>query len=133
MTSDGDRAKTLEAQRRVLAVKMDALGMDLETALAEAPEDLRADLREQIEAEQREVSMYYRNGAEVIDGGPPPWLDTWDPHAGYYWRRLREYLVDRKGWNLRAVDDLNASSNRVLRHIEDPRIDGPHSKQEFRV
>ena len=62
-----------------------------------------------------------------------PWFDSWDPNAGYYWRRLREYLVDRKGWNLREVDDLNASSNRVLRHIEDPRVDGPHSKQEFRV
>lgn len=133
MTSDGDRDVALTAQRRVVAVKMDALGMDLEAALADVPEELRADLRAQIEDEQRAVSMYYRNGAEVIDGGPRPWFDSWDPNAGYYWRRLREYLVDRKGRNLREVDDLNASSNRVLRHIEDPRVDGPHSKQEFRV
>ena len=133
MTSDGDRNVALAARRRVVAVKMDALGMDLEAALADVPEDLRADLRAQIEDEQRAVSMYYRNGAEVIDGGPRPWFDSWDPNAGYYWRRLREYLVDRKGWNLREVDDLNTSSNRVLRHIEDPRVDGPHSKQEFRV
>lgn len=133
MTSDGDRSVALAAQRRVVAVKMDALGMDLEAALADVPEDLRADLRAQIEDEQRAVNMYYRNGAEVIDGGPRPWFDSWDPNAGYYWRRLREYLVDRKGWNLREVDDLNASSNRVLRHIEDPRMDGPHSKEEFRV
>lgn len=133
MTSDGDRSVALVAQRRVVAVKMDALGMDLEAALADVPENLRADLRAQIEDEQRAVNMYYRNGAEVIDGGPRPWFDSWDPNAGYYWRRLREYLVDRKGWNLREVDDLNASSNRVLRHIEDPRMDGPHSKKEFRV
>lgn len=133
MTSDGNRSVALAAQRRVVAVKMDALGVDLETALADVPEDLRADLRAQIEDEQRAVNMYYRNGAEVIDGGPRPWFDSWDPNAGYYWRRLREYLVDRKGWNSREVDDLNASSNRVLRHIEDPRSDGPHSKDEFRV
>lgn len=133
MTSDGDRSVALAAQRRVVAVKMDALGMGLEAALADVPEGLRADLRAQIEDEQRAVNMYYRNGAEVIDGGPRPWFESWDPDAGYYWRRLREYLVDRKGWNPREVDDLNASSNRVLRHIEDPRMDGPHSKEEFRV
>ena len=133
MTSDGDRTVALAGHRRVVAVKMDALGMDLEAALADVPEELRAELRAQIEDEQRAVNMYYRNGAEVIDGGPRPWFDSWDPNAGYYWRRLRPYLVDRKGWNLREVDDLNASSNRVLRHIEDPRMDGAHSREEFRV
>lgn len=133
MTSDGDRTVALAGHRRVVAVKMDALGMDLEAALADVPEELRAELRAQIEDEQRAVNMYYRNGAEVIDGGPRPWFDSWDPNAGYYWRRLRQYLVDRKGWNLREVDDLNASSNRVLRHIEDPRMDGAHSREEFRV
>lgn len=133
MTSDGDRNKALFAQRRVVAVKMDALGWGLEAALAEVPEDLRAELRAQIEDEQRAVNMYYRAGAEVVEGGPRPWFDSWDPSAGYYWRRLRDYLVDRKGWSLRDVDDLNASSNRVLRHIEDPRTDGPYSKDEFRV
>lgn len=133
MNSDGDHNAVIAAQRRVVAVKMDALGMDLEAALAEAPEALRADLRAQIEDEKRAVSMYYRNGSEIVDGGPRPWFDSWDPNAGYYWRRLREYLVDRKGWNLREVDDLNTSSDQVLRHIEDPRTDSPHSKQEFRV
>ena len=133
MTSDGDRTVALAGHRRVVAVKVDALGMDLEAALADVPEELRAELRAQIEDEQRAVNMYYRNGAEVIDGGPRPWFDSWDPNAGYYWRRLRQYLVDRKGWNLREVDDLNASSNRVLRHIEDPRMDGAHSREEFRV
>jgi hypothetical protein len=133
MNSDGERRQAITRHRRVLGVKMDALEMDLETALADVPEDLRADLRAEIEAEQRAVSMYYRTGAAVIDGGPRPWFDSWDPNAGYYWRRLREYLVDHKGWVDREVDDLNASSNSILRHIEDPRTDGPYSKDDFRV
>ncbi|MFV0458504.1 MAG: Z1 domain-containing protein [Actinomycetales bacterium] len=133
MNSDGDRLAALSAQRRVVMVKMDALRLDLEAALADVPENLRADLRAQMEDEQRAVNMNYRNGAEIVDGGPRPWLDSWDPNAGYYWRRLREYLVDRKAWSLREVDDLNSSSNRVLRHIEDPRMDAPHSQTDFRV
>lgn len=131
MNSDGERSQALDAHRRVLGVRMDALNEDLETALADIPEEFRTDLRAQIEAES--VRMYYRGGATVVDGGPRAWFESWDPNAGYYWKRLRQYLIDRKGWSPRDVDDLNASSNEVLRHIEDPRTDGPFSKPSFRV
>src|ERR1700684_1649732 len=109
MNSAGERNKALEGHRRVLGVRMEALGEDLETPLASVPEDFRADLRAQIEAEA--VQMFYRGGASVVDGGPRAWFESWDPNAGYYWRRLRQYLIDRKGWSPRDVDDLNASSN----------------------
>ncbi len=133
MNSDGERRQALEGHRRVLGVRMEALGEDLETALAAVPEEFRADLRALIEADEQAVRMFYRGGASVVDGGPRPWFDSWDSNAGYYWRRLREYLIDRKGWSQRDVDDLNASSDNVLRHIEDPRTDGPYSKGSFRV
>jgi len=112
---------------------MDALGEDLETALASVPVDFRRDLRAMIEAEEQAVRMFYRGGASVVDGGPRAWAESWDPDAGYYWRRLRQHLIDRKGWSREDVNDLNKSSNNVLRHIEDPRTDGPYSKSEFRV
>jgi len=133
LNSDGEtgRDQILEGHRRILAVRMDALGEDLETALAAMPEDFRTDLRALVAEEQ--VRMFYRSGASVVDGGPRAWFDSWDPNAGYYWRRLRQYLLDRKGWLPRVIDDLNDSSNEVLRHIEDPRTDGPFSKADFRI
>lgn len=133
MNSDGDRSRTLAGHLRLLNVRREALGEDLETALASAPDEYRAELRTLVETEEEAVRMFYRAGASVVDGGPRPWFDSWDPNAGYYWRRLRQYLIDRKGWSPREVDDLNVASNEVLRHIEDPRTDGAHSRAEFRV
>jgi hypothetical protein len=133
MSSDGERQQIVDAHLRVLNVRREVLGEDLETALAGVPEDFRADVRALVEAAEQAVRMFYRTGASVVDGGPRPWFDSWDPNAGYYWRRLRQYLIDRKGWSPRDVDDLNHSSNNVLRHIEDPRTDAPHSRADFRV
>jgi hypothetical protein len=133
MSSDGERNQLLQAQLRVVNVHREALGEDLDTALAHVPEELRADVRTMVEADEQAVRMFYRTGATVVDGGPRPWFDSWDPNAGYHWRRLRTYLIDRKGWSPHDVDDLNVSSNNVLRHIEDPRPDGPYSRPEFRV
>lgn len=133
MNSGGERNKELEGHRRVVGVRMEALGEDLETALAGVPEDFRAELREKIDAEEQAVRMFYRGGASIVDGGPRAWAESWDADAGYYWKRIRQYLIDRKGWLRDDVNDLNKSSNNVLRHIEDPRTDGPYSRADFRV
>jgi hypothetical protein len=133
MTSAGDRQAAIAKHRRVVATKMDALEMTLEEALQDVPDDLRDDLRSQLTAEDAQVNLFYRKGATLRDGGPRPWFDDWYPETGYLWRRLRQYLIDCKGWSLSNVEDLDAASDNVLRHLEDPRPDEAHSKAEFRV
>jgi Z1 domain len=129
---DGELHKEILSWRRVVQTQIDALGWDLEQALQQVPESLRAALREAIEAEAREV-RFYRPGAILGRGGPKEWFAEWDPADGYLWRRLRSYLIDRKAWSLRDVESLDSSSDNVLKHLEDPRLDARYSKHEFRV
>lgn len=132
MTSDGETHGQLVNHRRVVQVKMDALGFTLEQALEEVPEDLRARLRDLIESEASE-RRFYRPGATLRRGGPKVWFESWDPAEGYHWPRLRSYLIDRKGWSPRDVEALDVSSDDVLKHLEDPRLDAEQSKTAFRV
>lgn len=128
---DGERNEQIRAWRRVIQTQMDALGMDLDAAIAGAPQNLRTDLRSTIAAEKADV-RFYRPAATIRQGGPRPWFDEWHPEDGYLWRRLRDYLIDQKGWGLREVESLDEASNNVLRHLEDPQ-NGDVSKDEFRV
>lgn len=129
---DGDQREQVRAWRRVIQTQMDALGIDLESALAGAPEQLRAHLRTTIDAESLDV-RFYRPASTIRQGGPRPWFDECHPEDGYLWRRLRDHLIDEKGWALREVESLDEASNNVLRHLEDPSRKGDHSKPEFRV
>jgi Z1 domain len=130
--SDGELHREILNWRRVVQTQVDALGWDLDRALQQVPELLRAPLREAIEAEAREI-RFYRPGAILGRGGPKEWFADWDPADGYLWRRLRSYLIDRKAWSLRDVEALDSSSDNVLKHLEDPRLDDKHSKRSFRV
>ncbi len=132
MPLDGELHREILNWRRVVQTQIDALGWDLDRSLLQVPESLRAPLREAIEAEAREI-RFYRPGAILGRGGPKEWFADWDPADGYLWRRLRSYLIDRKAWSLRDVEALDSSSDNVLKHLEDPRLDDKHSKQGFRV
>ena len=132
MPSDGDLHVELASWRRVVQTQMDALGWGLEQALSQVPDSLRVLLRDAIQAEATEV-RFYRPGATIRRGGPKDWFEEWDPAEGYLWRRLRSYLIDEKSWSLRDVEGLDASSDNVLKHLEDPRVDAPHSKTAYRV
>ena len=132
MPLDGELHKEILNWRRVVQTQIDALGWDLDRSLQQVPELLRAPLREAIEAEAREI-RFYRPGAILGRGGPKEWFADWDPADGYLWRRLRSYLIDRKAWSLRDVEALDSSSDNVLKHLEDPRLDDKHSKHAFRV
>lgn len=132
MPSDGDLHVELASWRRVVQTQMDALGWDLEQALEQVPEALRVLLRDAIQAEATEV-RFYRPGATIRRGGPKDWFEEWDPAEGYLWRRLRTHLIDEKSWSLRDVEGLDASSDNVLKHLEDPRVDAAHSKTAFRI
>src|SRR5437868_4395130 len=86
---DGDQ---LAAFLRVLRVHMDALGETLDKALNIIPSEYRDEIRARYEEERAQPIR----PANVLSrtGGPKTWFEQWDPSAGYYWRRLREYLLD---------------------------------------
>jgi hypothetical protein len=132
LLSDGELRAEVQKYRRVVAVHMDALGVDLEQALTQVPDEIRPALRAAIDAEAEE-RRFSRPGATLELGGPRPWFTNWDPANGYFWRRLRTYLIDRKGWLLRDVETLDDASDNVLRHLEDPRLGEEWSKTAFRI
>lgn len=124
VTSDGDVNRYV----RLVRVRIDALGESLAEALNDVPAGHRLAVRARWEEENQQVIR----PANVLSGagGRRPWFVSWDPSAGYYWRRLRAYLLDDVGRTERDIESLDDSSDVVLSHLEDPRADGP---QEFRV
>lgn len=125
MPSAGD---AIEAHLRVVRVQMDALGRSLDEALEMVPQDLRAQVRERWEEERDQPIERVR----VLSGtgGPRAWFSGWQPRAGYHWRRLRNYLIDRVGRSEVEVDSLDDTSDKVLSHLEDPR---PEGLEHYRV
>ncbi len=125
MHSAGD---AIEAQLRVVRVRIDALGESLDGALATVPEELRGRVRVRYEEEVAQVIEPVR--VLSSSGGPRPWASGYDPSAGYYWRRQREHLLSLPGWSERHLESLDDASDTILAHVEDPRPAGP---AEFRV
>jgi Z1 domain len=113
----------IENYLRVLRVHMDALGQTLADALAVVPAEHRDAVRARFE---EEVAQPIRR-ANILSGagGPKEWFEHWDPSAGYYWRRLRSYLLDRVGRSSSEVESLDDSTDTILSHLEDPRPSGP--------
>ena len=81
---------------------MDSVGMTIDQALEVVDKQYRDEVRRLLEIQDAQV-VFHRPGANLQDGGPRPWFNEWDPATGYYWQRLRKYLIDRKGWTLRDV------------------------------
>lgn len=125
MSLAGDR---LDAFLRVLRVHIDALGQTVEDALQAVP----AEFREAVRARYEEQVAQPIRRAHVLSGtgGPRQWFNNYDPSTGYYWRRLRAYLLDRVGRSEPEIESLDDSTDKILAHLEDPRSEGP---QEFKV
>lgn len=117
----------IENHLRVLRVHIDALGQSLEDALAAIPGGHRDAVRARYE---EEVAQPIRR-ANILSGagGPKEWFAAWNPSAGYYWRRLRTYLLDRVGRSGSEVESLDDSTDTILAHLEDPRPSGPDDFQ----
>lgn len=120
MSSGSD---TVENYLRVLRVHMDALRQTLDQALSVVPGEHREAVRARFE---EEVAQPIRP-ANILSGtgGPKEWSRHWDPSSGYYWRRLRTYLLDRVGRSSSEVESLDDSTDTILFHLEDPRQSGP--------
>jgi hypothetical protein len=125
VSSVGDR---IDAFLRVLRVHIDALGQTVEEALEAVP----GEFREAVRARYEELVAQPIRRAHVLSGtgGPRQWYNSYDPSTGYYWRRLRAYLLDRIGRSEAELESLDDSTDRILAHLEDPRQAGP---QQFKV
>lgn len=112
---------------RVVRVHMDALGHSIEQALGVIPAEYREAVRARFE---EEVAQPIRPAGVLSGtGGPKEWFQRWDPSAGYYWLRLRAYLLDRVGRSQPEIASLDDSTDKVLSHLEDPRPGGPDEFQ----
>lgn len=115
----------VERYLRAVRSLIDTLNVPINDALemARVPEEFRERVRVRYE---EETALPIRR-ANVISGtgGPRPWFQQWDPSTGYYWRRQREYLIDRLGWNQADIGSLDDATDRILAHLEDPRPTGP--------
>jgi len=110
---------------RAVRSLIDSLEVSLDAALdmARVPDDLKEQVRVRYE---EETALPIRRAHILSErGGPRAWFQRWDPSAGYYWRRQREYLIDRLGWAQADVGSLDDATDRILSHLEDPRPEGP--------
>src|SRR5258708_5359648 len=122
MNLDGKR---LDGYVRFIRTAMDTLGQSLSEALVSIPEDFREAARRRWEEESVQI---VRIPAAMLSasGGRRPWSTQWDSAEGFYWRRLRNYLLDAVGRSESAITVLDDESDRVLRQLEDPRVSGPN-------
>jgi hypothetical protein len=126
MSLGGD---AVERYLRVVRTHLDALAQNLEDALAAVvPEHYRDAVRARWQEQHAQRIL----PARVLSGlgGPRAWFAGWNPSAGYYWVRQREYLLDKLGRSEIEVESLDDSTDKILSHLEDPRPTGPTT---FRV
>ena len=123
MNLDGKR---LDGYVRYIRTAMDTLGQTLTEALVSVPDDFKEAAQRRWEEESVQI---VRLPAAMLSasGGPRPWAAQWDSAEGFYWRRLRNYLLDAVGRSETAITVLDDESDRVLRQLEDPRATGPAS------
>lgn len=103
----------------------DTLGVSISDALDMARVPI--EIREAVHTRYEEETALPIRRANILSGsgGPRLWFQQWDPSTGYYWLRQREYLVDRLGWSQADIGSLDDATDRILSHLEDPRLDGP--------
>ncbi len=108
---------------RAAVVMMDALGVDIETAVRSIPnvsDEVRAQVRERLERE-RVIEMRDPGFVEDRTRDHVAWLAAVDRSAWYHWPRLRQYLIDQKGWSVTpTVRSLDEATDRVLDAMESP-------------
>lgn len=119
MTSAGAEQPGVEDQLRAVRSAMDALRWPLEEALTRlVPEDQREAVRERWQDE----NVVIRPAVMLRGRRTPTWFQDmdYDPAQGYHWRRLRSYLIDRKGRSETEVQSLDDATDEILKSLEYP-------------
>ncbi len=124
MTSVGEDAAEIRIEKALRAMRtfVDALDWPPEKALQQLPEDIRELVRIRWEEAR---SQPIRPASILTAGGPRAWSRDWNSSTGYYWRRLRHYLLDKKGRSENEVGSIDDSTDHILAQLEDPRSSGP--------
>lgn len=131
MPLDGDK---FEKAMLLLRLHLD-LGFTLDESIVKVAHSIadltkedreRLRLRWQAEHDQLILPAHVLSRSE----GPRSWVSDWRPSEGYHWRRLRNYLIGRKGRTERDVESLDDLSDKVLSFLEDPR---PSGSEKFQV
>lgn len=129
MPSDGERRALIEKRLRGVRAAMEDFDQDLETAMANVENDIRDEVRSRWERD-RDIVIRRVNVLTGAGGGRRSWFDDYDPAEGYYWPRLRSWLLAHKGRSEAVVESLDDASDNVLAYLEDPGLSGP---KQFRV
>lgn len=98
-----------------------SIGQSLDEAVNNPaiPANLRDQVRVTIESERTIILRDPRilSGRSREDG---EWLNEEDRSQWYYWPRLREYLIDVKGWPEASVRSVDNATDRILGQMEKP-------------
>ncbi|MGI5246639.1 Z1 domain-containing protein [Dactylosporangium sp. CA-139066] len=127
MSSDGEQPADLpiETYMRVVRAGM-STGLTLEQVLQQfVPPGMREEIGRRWSADRVTLEPV----TVLSRGGPRPWFETHDPAAGYYWPRLRDWLLLERGRTESAIDAIDTATDRILSMLEDPRPGGPSTFQ----
>lgn len=83
-------------------------------------------LREFVRAELEQDENITLTPAKVLvaDKNRANWLSILDRSEWHYWPTLRQYLATTKGWKISALRSLDDTSDRILRQLSAPGVDG---------
>lgn len=100
------------------------LGHPIEVILSSSfiPTALREFVRIELEKDENITLMPAR--VLVADQNRANWLGDLDRSEWHYWPTLRQYLATTKGWKISALRSLDDTSDRILRQLSAPNIDG---------
>jgi Z1 domain len=125
VTSDGER---IEGHVALVRILMTRDGCTFDQALTSAGALIPADDHKAVLAHYRRqtsTTIELLQPGVLSDGGPRAWFGNYDPSQGYYWRRQRAYLAHTIGRKDFEIDSLDQASNKVLSHLEDPKLTTP--------
>lgn len=99
------------------------LGQSIDEALTNPaiPAGLRDEVREILRREETIILTPAR--MLTADRSRRDWLNEEDRSDWYYWPRLREFLLDVKGWSEPRVRSLDNTTDRILGQLEQPTLD----------
>lgn len=105
-------------------VLMDAGNLSVDEAIANPA--IPIDLRESVRAALLQEQVLIITEPTVITGrtrGHHEWLYEVDRNGWYYWPRLRNFLIDTKGWPSVRVRSLDDATDRILEQLEPPKTE----------
>lgn len=106
------------------AFSLRELGHPLDTILNSPfiPHTLREFVRAELEKDENMILTPAK--LLVADPNRADWISPLDRSTWHYWPTLRQYLATTKGWKTSALRTLDDTSDRILRQLSAPDVDG---------